>query len=399
MPPRIPDPIITQKCAVESNKTYINQKDNGLSREVLGSEKDVALPSSVALVDVRNEAFKSLLSAEQRDRINVIPAELIILHAIDLPVRSARQRYAALPFALEEFVGCPIEQSHFALCGTLNDAKTLAAVLDANLMASWVTDQPDLPLIPEQLLISAGPSGADGRPGWRAYREGDRVVVRVSDGTGFAAQSAMLASLWRAALKPEVESYGAPLPAEMGWTDLSGTTLPQDRDLGAHDLRQGVHQPSRGLLRPLKYLAASVVLAAIGHLAISAADARAQRAIAEDLKGQAATALAARLPDASVEAAPDLILRQLSAQNRPQRGSSFLPLMDSVSKALLGPGDPVQFRQLNWGADGLRLTVEAPNLDVLQQAEARLKTAGLRVTSGSATADAGAARAELTVQR
>lgn len=351
------------------------------------------------LTHAQKGAFTALLSGDHRDRITLIPAELVALHAVDLPVRSLRQRYAALPFALEEAVGGPLEQSHFALCATPDSGQTLAAVMDADLMAKQMVDQPDLPIIPEQMLIAAGTSGADGRPSWRAFRAGDRVLVRVSDGTGFAAQSGMLALLWRAAQKPEVESYGARLPSEMNWTDLSETALPQESDLEANDLRQGVHQPSRGLLRPLKYLAASVMLAAFGHLAIAAADARAQRAIAEDLRGKASTALAAGLPSASVESSPDLILRQMSAQNRPQRGSSFLPLMENVSRALLGPGDPVQFRQMIWGADGLRLTVEALNLDALQQAEARLKTAGLRVTSGSATADAGVARAELTVRR
>ncbi|MCX7560527.1 type II secretion system protein GspL [Sulfitobacter sp. F26204] len=357
------------------------------------------MPFPSTAIAAQDQAFTFLLTAEQHNAIYVVPAELVTFHVIDLPVRSTRQRQAALPFALEERVGQPLEHVHFALCRSTREGKTLAAVVDAELMKKWVTEWPDTPLIPEQTLIPTGTSGVDGRESWRTYREGNRVLVRVSDGTGFVALADKLGLLWRAANKPDVENYGAPLPSEMVWTDSSDKGIPTEPALIENDLRQGIHRPSRGLWRPLKYLVASVMLAGIVHLAIAVADARAQRAIAEGLREQATTAIAARLPSVSVETAPEVILRQLHAQSRPQRGSSFLPLMDSVARALLGADDALRFRQLNWDTDGLRLTVEASDLDALQQAEARLKSAGLRVTSGSATADAGAARAELTVQR
>jgi hypothetical protein len=72
--------------------------------------------------------------------------------------------------------------------------------------------------------------------------------------------------------------------------------------------------------------------------------------------------------------------------------------MNDVSQAWLRDGAQVQLRQLTWSDDVLRLVVETPDLDSLQRAEASLSAQGLRVDSGSATADAGSARAELTVR-
>jgi general secretion pathway protein L len=383
---------------VKSNKTQLNQHDEDTSAGSDGTENVVLGLTEAQQNETPLRPFAQLLPQDQQHLIQIIPAELVTLHAIDLPVRSARQRLAALPFALEEVVGSQIEQTHFALCGANSDGKILAAAVADSDVARRISDAPDCVLLAEQMLIAPGVSADTGRHNWRTFRDGDRVLVRVSDGTGFAAHSDMLPALWQSAGQPAIENFGPALPEGIDRVDLSQNSLPPIPSLALYDLRQGKYQPARGLVRPLKWLAASIAISLFGHLAIAAADARAQRGIADVLRAQATRALAASLPEASVETAPELILRQLAARNQPQRGSSFLPLMDRVSQALLDQGDTVQFRQLNWAEDSLRLTVEAAGLDALQQTEARLKAAGLRVTSGSATADGGAARAELTVR-
>lgn len=339
-----------------------------------------------------------LLPAALADRVTVIPGEHVGLHAVRLPVRTPRQRRAALPFALEDAVGRPLEQTHFALCGTRPDGTVLAALIDVGLLERYRDAAPDTALVPEQLLLPAPAAGADGQPVWNACRREGRVVVRVSDGTGFAARADMLGALWRAAGRPAVISLGAPLPADLPWTDRSATPPTVPDDLLAGDLRQGAFRPVRNLARPLKVLAAVLAVTAGLHLAIAALDLRAQRAIADSLRATAAEALAKHLPDATVEDPPALILRRLAARSQPLVGSSFLPTLDLVAQELAGAGTTLQFRQLDWSDDALRLTVEAANLETLQQAEATLRAAGLQVSSGSATVDDGAARADLTVR-
>ncbi|KIN71063.1 type II secretion system protein GspL [Sulfitobacter guttiformis] len=329
----------------------------------------------------------------------VVPAENVGLHSIALPVKSTRQQAAALPFALEDAIACPLEQTHFSLLGDRSDGMTLAATIDVSCLLRYLEKgSPDSAIIPEQALIHPPVADAAGHVVWRAYRHADRVLVRASDGTGFAVHADVLAHIWQAAGKPRVDSYGADLPAGFPCNDLSAQEVPQPDSLFAADLRQGVYRPSQGFARPLKLLAACAAIAALFHLGIAVLDVRAQKAIAQDLRADAARALTPLLPDASPDDPPALLQRQLAALAAPQRGSSFLPLMDRVAEALLLLPDAVQFRQLNWAGDTLRLTVEAADLGALQRAETGLKDSGLLITVGSAAVDSGAARAELTVR-
>ena len=239
----------------------------------------------------------------------------------------------------------------------------LAAAMDKDALAAYLASAPGTALVPEQMVLRRPERTIDGKETWRAYRRDDRVLVRVSDGTGFAARNDMLHAVWLLAERPAIESFGAPLGTDLVWSDHADTCLPHPGDLADADLRQGAYLPARGLKRPLKWLAAAVAVAALGHLAIAAFDLRAQRAIAEDLRADARAALAAHLPNASIDDAPELILRRLAARNQPQVGSTFLPVLERVAQALSRTGVAVQFRQLTWSDDAMRLTIEAPDLD------------------------------------
>lgn len=381
---------------MEIEKTVLTQKVTLPDIDGGGVEMH-SLTQPVEQTDMGAAAvFSDLVPQALRQSISVIAAEHVALHALDLPVRSARQRFQALPFALEDAVGCGLEQVHFALLGTGAGGKSLAAVIDAETVERFLDEDPHKTLVPEQCLLLPPEAREDGSPVWIAYRRADRVLVRASDGTGFAAQVVMFPGLWHAAGKPRLESYGAPLPDALVWTDCSDQPVPHA--VTFVDIRQGRHQPPRGYARPLKTLVACLALAAVAHLGIAVFDTDAQRAIATGLRAQAASVLAEHLPGASPDDPPGLILRQLADLNQPQRGSGFLPLMQRTSGALSLQPAAIQFRQLNWTADILRLSVEAPDLAALQRAEADLNADGLQVSVGSASADAGAARAELTVR-
>lgn len=347
---------------------------------------------------LKDVVFNFLTPDGMRDDLVILPAEHVALHVLDLPIRSARQRREAVPFALEEAVGATLEHVHFPVCETFADGRLLVAVIDTNLMERRVLPASDRPIVAEQMLVPPPAPNADGGRTWRTIREGDRILVRVSDGTGFAAHAKSLPFLWRAAGKPFVEAYGAPLPDTVTSSAQPNGLVPSFKSLDRYDLRQGAYQRSRGLARPLRWLAASFALGLFIHLGLIAADVRAQREIAERLQEAASLALDTRLPDASADDPPALLIRQIASVSAAQRGSNFLPLMNDVSQAWLSEDVSVQLRQLNWSDNGLRLVVESPDLEALQRAEASLAAVGLQVSSGSATADAGSARAELTVQ-
>ncbi len=356
------------------------------------------MPAEAVLAPDPVAVFDHLLPDALRAQYTAVPAERVTVHVLDLPVRTARQRRDALPFALEEAVGRPLDQTHFAICDTFPDGRLLVAVIDAAVMRQHVDTAPERPIIAEQMLLPPPTPDDRGQPGWRCYRAGDRVLVRASDGTGFAARADMLPLLWALSGKPWVEPYGEGLDAQITRLSRPDGPVPPPPALDRHDLRQGAFRPSRRLGRPLRWLAASVVLALLAHLGILAADIRAQRDIADRLQTAATVALNRHLPGASSDANPALLVRQIAAEAAVPGGSGFLPLMDDVSQAWLRDGAQVQLRELVWSDDVLRLVVETPDLESLQRAEASLSAAGLRVGSGSATADAGSARAELTVR-
>ena len=346
----------------------------------------------------RRVVFDHLIAKDSAAGVAVIPAELVNLHHVQLPIRGARQRLAALPFALEDFVAQGLASTHFAICGTDAEGSVLAAVLKTDTLERYLADAADRALVPEQVLLPPPAPGPDGAMTWRTYRSDDRVLVRLSDGTGFAVTTDMLLAVWQLAGEPAIENLASALPTAIAYKDQGGTGVTPAPILWGADLRQGVYRPTRGFARPLKWLAACLVLAGIGHLTLAALDATAQRRIADDLRAKAAVALTAKLPGASPDDPPALVMRRLSDANRPQGGSGFLPVMDRVASALQAQGDAVQFQELTWSNGALRLTVEAANLDTIQQAQSRLDEAGLQVSAGSATASDGAARSELTVR-
>lgn len=336
----------------------------------------------------------ALLPDDIAAHVVVLPAEQVSLHRVDLPVRSSRQRRAALPFALEEAVAAPIETVHFAAWGRAPDGTLLAAAVDRAVLEAAVAEAPHAPVVPEQILL-APPSDA----GWTTHRAGDRVLVRTADGLGFAAHLDELESLWQISGRPSIANLAMDLPPAFKAANAPMAQAPQLSELAAYDLRQGAYRPSLGLERPMKWLAASVALAMIGHLWLAMADVQAQATLADALRQDAAAALEARLPGAQPDSDPALLNRQITAQFAPRHGSAFLPLMDVVSSAWIRDGAAVDIQQLSWSDDVLRLVIEARDLDALQGAEASLANNGLSVSSGSATADAGSARAEFLVRR
>lgn len=384
---------------VSREKVAVNQKNTPIAAAERPVDEDMGSPAEHKAVSTLWADMKAWGSEDLASDLAVIDGQHVTLHTIALPVRGASRKAAALPFALEGVLGTELEVTHVAYCGEAGASKdTLAAVISAEVMAAAIDQRPETRITAEPFLLATPEPDTAGAEAWHCVRRGARVLVRTSDGTGFAAETKAMPTLWHLAGKPQVEAFGDPLPSGIDAQHHPDAAPPLSDPASLPDLRQGRFRPDRRLDKPLKWLAAACVLGAVGHLGIAAADVQAQKSMADNLRDKAQAALAQRLPDVSPDASPALVQRQLAAQDRVAIGSGFLPLMNRVSTALLSGSDEVQFRQITWAEDTLRLTVEAPGLEALQRAEAELKSAGLRVTSGSASAEDGSARAELTVR-
>lgn len=330
------------------------------------------------------ELFANRLAQVIRGPMTVVPAEQVTLLAVDLPLRSEAKRRAALPFALEDRLGAPLDTVHLALAPASGTKTRIAAVVARSVMAAT-----DGPVIPE--LWAVPPPETQG---WAVWRIGQRVVVRTKEGMGFAVRADQLVAVWRRAGRPSVVSYGAAVPSEIAAQDASDNP-PAVGPL--FDLRQGAFAVRQGGWARTGYWAAlSAGLAVIGHLALVVADLRILQRAADQARAQAQAALAEPLPGVDLNLGVERILARLAPvpESRPQ--SAFLPLLAEVTD--LAPG--VTVRRLAWRAgDDLVLEVEARDFVGLQALDLALTAGGLRVQSGAATASDVGARAELRVSR
>lgn len=319
----------------------------------------------------------------------LVPSEAVRLLAVDLPLPSAARRIAALPFAVEDRIAEPLDQVHIALGAELAPRRYLVAVVAHTTMAAWVemADAAGLAhaaLVPDALALP--------RPeeGWTAEHAGGRALVRVADGTGFAAPAALLPAAWEAAGRPPVQADGDPLPAPV---EATPTTLSPvaDRLLSPPvDLRQGLYARRR---RPLPRIArrlATVLGAAIAaHIVIAAADGLMLRAIAERRAEETRVLLAQKAP--GVPFGEDL--RTTVADLIPPAAgapSAFGPGLARLGSAL-APLGAVTARSLLFENDRLVMELETADPGLAARARAVLASGGV---AGTVTQAPGIVRIE-----
>ena len=352
---------------------------------------------SGAQPDGGSSAFASL-----RDRIagrlapgaSVVPAERVTLLQVDLPLRGRARRLQALPYAIEDRLAVPVETVHCALHPGAAGGGTLAAVIDRGAMA-----EADGALVPETMAVPTPPA-EDGRAAWAVWREGERAVVRVSDGTGFAARAGSLPMLWTLAGKPPVLRLRDGLPEEMGAVDRSDAPPPPDAEDLRFDLRQGAFAPGGRHWPGTARIAAGIVLAGtLAHLGLALADRAALSRIADAEAARAGARLEARLPGVPEGIPPAALIDRLAPRTVAAGGSAFLPLLTDAAAALTIDAPRTQVQRLTWDgrSDELLLDVTAGSLEGLQEIERTLVAAGLPARSGVATADDGVARAEIRI--
>lgn len=332
--------------------------------------------------------------AEAAGAADVLPAEHVTLMCADLPVRG-RRRLQILPFALEDRVPVPVEGLHFALHPG-HGAPALVAVVDRGVMSSAEGGRR---LIPETMGLPA-PESPQGQTVWAVWAEGERAVVRVSDGTGFAARIEQVEPLWHAAGSPELTIYGPAAPPGLAEAGQAVSALP-DPDPGdlIFDLRQGEYASARDRWpRAARRSAAVVAAGLLAHLAIAGADAFALSRIAAEERDHAERLLEARLPGATPTLDLPAVMQRLVPQTGPE-GSDFLPLI-ARSAAVFVAGVPgIELRRLSWDATSgeMLLTVTASSLENIQTVERLLTDEGLSAESGVATVADGMARADLRI--
>jgi len=332
--------------------------------------------------------------------ILLVPSEQVLVTAVDLPLPSRRQRMAALPFAIEDRIAEPIEAVHVALGSESAPGRYLAGVVAPATMAGWVRQAEaaglgHAVLMPDALALPVPAEGA-----WSVERTGERILVRVADGTGFAVATARFAALWAAAGRPDCILYGDVLPDGLAGVvaAIAPEPLPTRLRMPALDLRQGAFARTRRRTSDLWRRAAIVAACGLlAHGAIAAADVLALQRIAAARKAETRAIVERIAPGTSTQGDLADVASDLLPAAGTGRGAVFVPMIGRVSEAL-GPGVTLRSLAYDGGAGSLVLDISAPDLAALQAVEARLRAAGLSATGGAGTAAAGGAEGQITVR-
>lgn len=343
------------------------------------------------------------------DSITWIACEDVLLLKVTLPKMAASQRRAVVGFAIEELISQPLEQVHVVLGPRLNLAPQgheddvaeggswLVAVVSNAVMADLVAahSATTAPMIPDVMALQV-PDAGD----WTVLAQADRVLVRMPDGTGFAASAAMLTTLWHAAGSPRVVLLGGQLPADIPVAAMGQLATSVDPSLKGFDLRSG-RFARRGASIPKGARALAVVLAiaAFGHLMLLALDVAGLSRIAKTQ--EAAVRLALEATGQGVEGDVASALTAALAAQQPSSAAGFLPLLAQAFSALQPQAGQVQIKDLRYSQadNSLALTMEAPDLAALQSAETAFGDAGLVVVAGAATSGDGAAEVQMTLRK
>lgn len=312
------------------------------------------------------------------------PSEEVLILTVDLPFNTRRQRQDALPFAVEERIGEPIDHSHVVMGMEISPRRHLCGVVRLDTMRRWVrvlteSGLEQAVLIPDALMQPPPPEGT-----WRLLLDGDRAVVRSHDGGGFAAPIGVLPTFWEAAGRPNLLSSGDALPEVMrdGINDISF-----NQDGSSHpamvtpplDLRQGAFAASgRKTSSTARTLGAILALGVAAHAVILGVDTSAL--ILQANKAETATRqlLVDRFPGAGD--APDLSIAVAQAAPDMAGDGAAITMLARVSQALTGA--PVTFRSISYApGEPLQLGVSTPDAAGLERAVGVLNGAGLRAES------------------
>ena len=331
----------------------------------------------------------------------VVPvnSERMLILRVALPPLPKGQRRSAAAFAVEPFIGQPLEDAQVVLGPRLEaDAASsyLVVVMTHDVHAQILAEHrlSKARLVPDVLLLP--------RPSldhWVVANRDGRLLARLPDGTGFAAPEPAFLAIWAQSGRPAVDWHHGTPPAglPLASQDRSPMPLIPEPALARFDLAEG-RVPDWRQPRKLAALAAVLVLGLCAHLTLLAVDTHGLAVVADASEARLRTSLTARgiAVGTSVDAAVATAVR--GAQGG--KGPAFLALLSQTMQAMAAQTGLVTLQDLSFDhrAARLTMTLAAPDLGPLQEAAAMLTKAGLAADLGASTTSKGQARATIAVK-
>jgi general secretion pathway protein L len=378
------------------NNQHVTAKMDASERSILALNNAAEIKMPCDPCDAMLARAAQFGAKAPKGPLKLIAAEHVGSHVVSVPKSTARQRHSMITFAVEDRIAAPIETVKVVEGPTQGGGQVLAFVVENDLFAQF--DAVSTPLLPEFLMIPR-PDGLTG-PAWFVWKERNRVVVRCSNGTGFAVSPDMLPCVWKQAGKPTLISLGDPLGDELRAQDMSAN--PPDPD--AFDLAFSFARMRRlgaGGIGYWRLAMATIAVAIVIQLGIAALNVISLRRVADLERSNAQTAIAAPLPGVSLSVDVTPILARLQPAPSARSQGSFLPLLNDVAEVLSADGMSISFRRLAWGEqeNALIVLVQSAGLSDLQRLQQTLETKGFVVRSGAANAGDGGAEVEMRISR
>jgi general secretion pathway protein L len=350
-----------------------------------------------------DDGLTNLASSDVGSATVLVPTEQVLILLADLPLPSRRQRLSALPFAIEDQLADPIGDVHIALGEEVAPRRHIAGAVRHGVMAAWVdkvmkAGLTHCAIVPDALSLPVPDAGA-----WVTQVSGDRVLVRTSDGTGFATSLAQLPALWAAAGNPICITHAEPLPDEI--TSVPGTIelgpLTERLMVPELDLRQGIYaKPRRPVPLSARKVLAVIAAGFLAHAVIAILDTFALHSIAEERRAEAQLLVQQYLPGVTVNGEFAAEVNELLVGGGGPARSRFIPLLVRSSGALGQARGGTALSALSYeGRTGeLTLQVEQPDLVSLERMQGALAAAGLNPVSGATTVQNNIAGSRIVVR-
>ena len=360
-------------------------------------------PQNGGVWSIGADGLTLLAPSSGETRAVIVPSEQVLIRVVHLPLKARRERVTALPFALEDQVAEPLGSLHFALGTEISEQRHICGAVRHSVMTRWVERLEsegllDAFLVPDALVLPVPKPG-----GWSVQRSDQRVLVRTSDGAGFACPLSALPTLWEAAGSPLCISYGEPLPEEIPWEPSEVELEPITSRIVVPDLdlRQGLYaRPRRRVSKVARRVSYILAAGALAHAGIAVADTIALKLIAADRREAAQELVEKYVPGTVVNKEFAAEVQQLLETSRGLDRTPFLPLMNQLATTLGRAGPGVTLRTLSYegGTGKLRIMVEAPDMSALQRVQPALAAGGLEVMTEPSTFDPTANIAGFTIE-
>jgi general secretion pathway protein L len=314
----------------------------------------------------RGDQAEMLAASDDETRLLVAPARNVSLHALDLPDLAPAQARAAAQLALAEKSLLTSDQLHIA-CGAQGDgasSRTIAIVSRTDMQA-WIEAFDPNVIVPSPLLLPCPDQGYV-----RAYL-GDEVVLRGTE-SGFAEDETLTPMIIRDA--PVITLDKDALEAVL----IAAAANPPINLREGEFARQRKWRVDQKWLKRTAWIVAALLLVS---LLIPLIQITRLSWASDTLEETSASLAQAALGEA---VAPEAAVGALDARLAALRGggAGFVKTAAAASRAIEATTN-IELTAMTFNPDGtLRLTLRATTADEIRTVQARMRAAGLDVTSG-----------------